>query len=103
MTREEQVVVPAIEATCSFQEQAECVAGVVSHIPREAMPELTPWMMRALDPDERVAYLTPMLMNLPPQMHPVIGQWIRAGVADEAWSDLSRRLPQLAGPAAGAG
>jgi iron-sulfur cluster repair protein YtfE (RIC family) len=103
MAREEKVAVPAIEATATFEEQAQCIAGAVSHIPRESMPQLMPWKMRALDPDERVAYLTPMLRDVPPQMHPVVGQWIRSGVSDEDWSDLSRRLPQLAGSAAGGG
>jgi hypothetical protein len=37
-----------------------------------------------------------MMNSMPPPVFKAASGWIRGGVSDEIWSDLIRRVPQLA-------
>ncbi|HEX2173831.1 MAG TPA: hemerythrin domain-containing protein [Dehalococcoidia bacterium] len=96
VNKEERLLVPLLNERCSIEEQIACVEGIVSHIPREDMPTLFPWIINALDEDQAAAFASLTLESLPPSVQQASREWVRNGVSPEKWASLSRRVPQWA-------
>ena len=55
-----------------------------------------PWIIERVSADDAEAYVTVLESAMPPEVFSAAKGWIRDGVSEGVWTDLSTRLPQLA-------
>lgn len=94
--KEEQHLVPLVEAHFSIEEQGEIVSRSVAHFGPEQMQRVLPWMMMALTADEQDAYLGMMMRATPREAFRQMARWISEGVSSSQWEEMVRRIPDLA-------
>lgn len=95
--KENQIIVPLLDAAFSPPEQGAMVSKAVSEIPQAEMPAVLPWLVGWLDPDDREAYLRELMRVLPPPVIAAASGWLSAKLPGDAWTDLRRRIPELPG------
>jgi hemerythrin-like domain-containing protein len=95
--KENQIIVPLLDAAFSPAEQGAMVGKAISEIPQAEMPAVLPWLVGWLDPADREAYLRELLRVLPPPVIAAAAGWLSAKLPGDAWADLRRRIPELPG------
>jgi len=91
---EEDEVLSQVSNLFDENEQAALLQKIFSVLPPD--PRLQPWVAAALTPEHREARLRNMQAALPPAALVATLRQIREGVTAEVWTDISRRLPELA-------
>ena len=94
--KENTLILPFVDDNITPPEQGEMVGKILSTIPPEKMPAVVPWIIERISADEAEAYVTVLESAMAPHVFAAAKGWIREGVSDGVWTDLSSRLPQLA-------
>jgi hemerythrin-like domain-containing protein len=93
--KENEILVPLLDAAFTPPEQGVMVGQAVAEIPKEEMPAVLPWLVAWLDPDDRESYLREMMRVMPPPVISAAAGWLAEKLPTSAWSDLKRRIPEL--------
>lgn len=94
--KEEQIIVPLVQKHFSPPEQGGIVQQVIGKYRPDQLSQTIPWTINWLDPDDREAYVRVMQKGMPPQAFNALKDWLRTGTPAEVWSDLQKRVPELA-------
>jgi hemerythrin-like domain-containing protein len=96
MRKEEEIVVPLLEQHFSVEEQKGMVGQAMAHFGPDLMPEVAPWLVRWLEPEDQEAFLRMMMSQMPPQLFAAAKVWVANGVPKEMWQEIVRRIPEAA-------
>lgn len=94
--KEEEQLLPLMDAHFSVEEQGAMAGRIVSHIPPEMMRPLMPWMLNALTLDEREDMLRTLMRTLPPEALHGLSAGLKSHFPSADWAALVGRLPELA-------
>jgi iron-sulfur cluster repair protein YtfE (RIC family) len=93
--KENELLVPLLEASFTPAEQGAMVGQVVAEIPPAEMSTVLPWLVGWLSPDDRETYLRDLMRVMPPPVLGMAAGWLASKLPADAWADLKRRLPEL--------
>jgi hypothetical protein len=79
----------------SLPDQAQAVGVMASTIPQDRFPELVAWLFPLLGDDDRENMTRIWQKVMPPEAFAGATQLVAAAIGDD-WSELSRRIPELA-------
>jgi hemerythrin-like domain-containing protein len=94
--KENTLVIPELAERLSPPEQGELVGKVLGVIPKEKMPTIVPWVVARQSDDDAEAYVRGMMAGMPAPVFEAAKGWIRGGIEEARWTELSRRVPELA-------
>ena len=96
IAKEEAIVIPLVQKNFSPPEQGAIVGEVIARYAPDDLRQMLPWIVSWLDPNDREIYVRDMSHAMPPPVFAAAKDWIRSGTSAEVWSDLQKRLPELA-------
>jgi hemerythrin superfamily protein len=96
LAEEEELVMPAMMEHFEAAEIWALDGRIMEFCPPEFMQEMLPWWFTHIDAADRVAVAENMAVGVPPEVLPMLGQLISAGLAEEDWEELVERVPALA-------
>jgi Hemerythrin HHE cation binding domain len=88
--KEEELIVPLVERLFSIPEQGAQVGKMLAQFSPADMGQLLPWMITALEVDDRRAYLGLLEKVLPPDRLAGALATVKGGVTPEVWASLGR-------------
>jgi hemerythrin-like domain-containing protein len=94
LAAEEEDVLPQVQTLFGDADQVTLLRCIIESTPAD--PRLQPWVAGALTPEHREARLRNMATSLPHDAFVVVLHQIRDGVDPDIWTDIERRLPDLA-------
>jgi hemerythrin-like domain-containing protein len=94
--KENSLVIPELAERLSPPEQGALVGKVLSVIPKEKMPGIVPWVVARQSDDDAEAYVRGMMAGMPAPVFEAAKGWIKGGIEEARWTELSRRVPELA-------
>jgi hemerythrin-like domain-containing protein len=90
--KEEEILVPLAESIFTPAEQVAQVGKMMSAFPAQDMKEIMPWLVGALELDDRVAYVGMVKHAMPPDRFEVVAGWLKESLGADAWSAIVGRL-----------
>jgi hemerythrin-like domain-containing protein len=93
--KENELLVPLIDAHFTPPEQGAMVGKVIAEIPPAEMPAVLPWLVGWLEPADREVYLRELMRVMPPPVFDAAAGWLKTSLPTDAWSDLKSRIPEL--------
>lgn len=93
--KENTLVIPELAERLTPPQQGELVGKVLGVIPKEKMPAIVPWVVSRQSDDDAEAYVRGMMAGMPAPVFEAAKGWIRGGVPEARWTELSRRVPEL--------
>ncbi len=97
LAEEEELVMPAMMEHFEAAEIWALDGRIMEFCPPEFMQEMLPWWFTHIDAEDRVAVAQNMAVGVPPEVLPVLSQWISAGLDEAEWEQLTESVPALAG------
>ncbi len=94
--KEEEQLLPLLDAHFSVEEQGAMAGRIVGHIPPEMMRPLMPWMLNALTLDEREDMLRTLMRALPAEAFRGLSAGVKARFSSADWAAIVKRVPELA-------
>jgi hypothetical protein len=88
--KEEELIVPLVERLFSIPEQGAQVGKMLAQFTPADMGQLLPWLVTALEVDDRRAYLGLLERVMPPDRFGGALATVKAGVTPEVWASLGR-------------
>ena len=85
-----------IKERVSVPDQGQAVGVMASTIPQDRFPELVAWMFPLMGNEDRETMTRIWQMVMPPEAFAGATQLVAAAIGDD-WSELTRRIPELAG------
>jgi len=79
----------------SVADQGEAVGVMASTVPQDRFPEVVAWMFPLMGHDDRENMTRIWQKVMPPEAFAGATQMVAAAIGDD-WSELSRRIPELA-------
>eukprot|EP00871_Galdieria_phlegrea_P001319 jgi/Galph1/2188/GphlegSOOS_G849.1 len=100
MEEEESRLLPLVRCHFSLKDQDKLIRRVMAKIPQDFLPEILPWLMNALDADEREKLLGNILRSSSSEFFRNVSSCLfeasSKGKMDPAlWDDLCLRIPEL--------
>src|SRR3954462_10099665 len=80
----------------SAPDQGTAVGVMASTVPQDRFPELVGWMFPLIGHDDRENMTRIWQKVMPPEAFPGATQLVATAIGDD-WSELARRIPELAG------
>ena len=96
LSQEEQELMPWCEQRMQPEQQGQLVGAMGQKMPQDKMPEIVPWMVRALPVDDRVGVLQMWHKVLPPPVFTAVKGMAKSGLNDQQWNELVGKMPALA-------
>ena len=96
IAKEESIVIPLVQKNFTPPEQGAIVSEVIARYKPDQVREMLPWIINWLEPADREIYVRDMQHAMPPPVFAAAKDWIRSGTSNEVWSDLTKRVPELA-------
>ena len=96
LAEEEELVMPAMMEHFEAAEIWALDGRIMEFCPPEFMQEMLPWWFTHIDAEDRVCVAQNMALGVPPEVLPVLGQWISAGLGESEWGALVESVPALA-------
>lgn len=84
-----------IDERVSVPDQGQAVGVMAGQVPEERFPELVAWMFPLMGHDDRENMTRIWQHVMPPEAFSGATQLVAAAIGDD-WSELSRRIPELA-------
>jgi len=88
--KEEELIVPLVERLFSVPEQGAQVGKMLAQFTPADMGRVLPWLVTALEVDDRRTYLGLMEKVVPPDRFGGVLVTVKAGVTPEVWASLGR-------------
>jgi hypothetical protein len=88
--KEEELIVPLVERLFSVPEQGAHVGKMLAQFTPADMGQVLPWLVTALEVDDRRTYLGLMEKVMPPDRLAGALATVKAGVTPEVWASLGR-------------
>ena len=99
LAEEEELVMPAMMEHFEAAEIWALDGRIMEFCPPEFMQEMLPWWFTHIDADDRVAVAENMAVGVPPEVLPMLGQLISAGLSEGDWEVLVEQVPALSSSA----
>ena len=96
LSKEEQQLLPVLDAHFSMEEQGAMVEKIGQHVPPEMMMQMFPWMFKAQDLAGREGMLRMFKQEMPPQVIGPAFQAIKEAIPADEWAQMTQRIPELA-------
>jgi len=96
LREEEEVVMPAMMEHFEAAELWAQDARIMEFCSPEFMQEMLPWWFTHIDAEDRVCVAQNMTLGVPPEVLPVLSQWISSGLPESEWGALVETVPALA-------
>lgn len=77
-------------------DQGRMAGDMAGHVPQDKMPELVPWLLRAIPIDDREQVMRMWLNSVPAPVFAAIAGMAKAGLNDQQWNELAGRVPEMA-------
>ncbi len=101
LEEEEQKVMPAMMEHFEAAEIWALDGRIMEFCSPEFMQEMLPWWFRHIDAEDRVCVAQNMSVGVPPEVLPVLCQWIAAGLEEVEWDQLTQQIPSFNVPMEG--
>jgi zinc finger-like protein len=88
--KEEELIVPLVERLFSVPEQGAQLGKILGQFTPADMAQVLPWMITALEVDDRRTYLGLMEKMVPPDRFAGVLATVKVGVTPEVWASLGR-------------
>jgi len=92
---EEELIMPAMMEHFAAEEIWALDGRIMEFCAPEFMQEMLPWWFTHIDAADRVCVAQNMAVGVPPEVLPVLSQWISAGLDKAEWGELVSRVPAL--------
>ncbi|HIN80378.1 MAG TPA: hemerythrin domain-containing protein [Planctomycetes bacterium] len=99
LAEEEEKVMPAMMEHFEAAEIWALDGRIMEFCSPEFMQEMLPWWFTHIDAADRVCVAQNMTVGVPPEVLPVLCQWIAAGLDETQWNELVGQVPALAATA----
>ena len=99
LAEEEELVMPAMMEHFEAAEIWALDGRIMEFCPPEFLQEMLPWWFTHIDADDRVAVAENMAVGVPPEVLPMLGQLISAGLSEGDWEVLVEQVPALSSSA----
>ena len=98
VAKENELLYPLYDQLFSPEEQTAMSARAMQENPPPAdlMPQIVPWMFRLQSVEDREDLARFYLTMFPPEGRPGLVKMMSSGVTPNEWSDIVRRVPELA-------
>jgi hemerythrin superfamily protein len=99
LDEEEQQIMPAMMEHFDAAEIWALDGRIMEFCSPEFMQEMLPWWFTHIDAADRVCVANNMTVGVPPDVLPMLCQWIAAGLDEAEWNQLVAQVPALAATA----
>ena len=92
---EEEKIMPAMMEHFEAAEIWALDGRIMEFCSPEFLQEMLPWWFTYIDAADRVCVAQNMTVGVPPEVLPMLCQWIAAGLDENEWNDLVDKVPAL--------
>ncbi len=96
LAKEEQLLLPIMDAHFSVEEQGAMVEKLQQHIAPEVMMQMLAWVFKAQDLGGREGMLRMFMQEMPPPVFAAGSQAMKGAVSADEWAQMTQRIPELA-------
>ena len=95
-TKENEILIPLIEANSSSDEQEKLMSDLLLYIPKDISPEIIPWVFVRLGLTEKASYLRALRVALPEREFIEMKNRMTEAVGYRVWDSIVRKVPEIA-------